>query len=57
MLIEKSRTFFIEFVQDNCILLSALFALISNKNFATWKSVEESRSYLTRDVLERESLI
>jgi len=57
ILIKKSRTLFVEFVQDNCILLNALFALISNEGFAAWKSVEESRSYLTRDVLEKESLI
>jgi cellulose synthase/poly-beta-1,6-N-acetylglucosamine synthase-like glycosyltransferase len=57
IIIKKSRTFFVEFVQDNFILLIAFFTLISNKNFFAWKSVEESRSSLTRDILEEKNLI
>lgn len=57
LLIEKSRILFIEIIQDNCILLSALFASLLNYRFAFWKSVEISRSSLTKDMLERESLV
>jgi len=53
----KSRILLIEVIQNNCILLSALFALILRKKFIVWNVQEESRLLLTRDMLERESLI
>lgn len=57
LLLEKSRTLFIEVIQDNCILLGALFLFILSKKSAIWKTAEQCRSCLTRDVLERKGLI
>ena len=57
LFVKKTRTLILEVVQDNCILLSALLAFISNKQFATWKTMDVSRAYLTNDILKRENLI
>ncbi len=57
LLIERTRTFFIEVVQDNFVLLGALFAFVLNKEFSIWKTVEGSRTYLTKNMLEREKLV
>jgi cellulose synthase/poly-beta-1,6-N-acetylglucosamine synthase-like glycosyltransferase len=55
--IPKSRISIIENVQSNFILLFALFSLITGRQFKHWKTVEESRSYLTKEVLKENQLI
>ena len=57
VLFKKSRSFFIEVIQDNLILLSVLFASAFNKRFSAWKIVEGSRSQLTRDILKKSGLV
>lgn len=57
LLKRKSRILLVEFMQDNCVLLVALFAFFSNRRFAIWKTVGSSRYSLSADVLEREGLI
>jgi len=57
LLIPKIRIFFIEVVQDNFILLSALILTLLNKRFVTWIKAEDSRSYFTKDLLAGKKLI
>jgi cellulose synthase/poly-beta-1,6-N-acetylglucosamine synthase-like glycosyltransferase len=53
----KIRLLLIEFIQSNCILLIALFSCILGKKFIAWNPLEESRSILTRKLLEDKNLI
>ncbi len=57
LVIPKGRISVIENVQSNCILLFALFSFITGRKFKHWKTVEESRSYLTKAVLKENQLI
>jgi len=57
LLLPKSRGFLFGVIQNNCILLSALFALLLRRRFIFWDTLEESRSLLTRDMLEKENLL
>jgi len=57
LLLPKSRGFLFGVIQNNCILLSALVALVLRRKFIAWNTLEESRSLLTRDLLERENLL
>ena len=57
LLLPKSRGVLFGVIQNNCILLSALVALVLRRKFIAWNTLEESRSLLTRDLLERENLL
>jgi len=57
LLIPKIRYYFIEVVQDNLILLSAMISAIFNRRYVTWIKAEDSRSYLTEDLLKNMKLI
>lgn len=59
LLIPKTRLYFVEALQSNCILLGALFAFMLKKKYVVWSVVKEkkSQSLLTRDILKRKSLI
>jgi len=57
LLIPKTRTPFMEMVQNNCILLAAMVTNITNKKFKIWTTVEESRSLLNENLLKENHLI
>jgi len=53
----KFRLLCIEALQDNCILLLALFAYLFKKKFLMWETLQESRGMLNEEILKRENLI
>lgn len=55
--IPKGRLLLIEVVQNNCILLGALLASMLRRKFLVWNTSDESRSLLTRDMLESKNLL
>jgi len=55
--ITKFRLLFVEALQDNCILLLALFTFVLGKKFLMWETLEESRSMLSEEMLKKENLI
>ncbi len=57
LLPSKTRELIVEVVQNNCILLSALLTLVLRKKFIFWDTLEEPRSLLTRDMLEKKDLL
>jgi cellulose synthase/poly-beta-1,6-N-acetylglucosamine synthase-like glycosyltransferase len=57
LVFQKTRMLFIEFIQNNFILLGAIFSLALKKRFVIWKTQEESRAILTRELLEKYNLI
>jgi biofilm PGA synthesis N-glycosyltransferase PgaC len=57
LVIPKGRISVIENVQSNFILLFALFSFITGRKFKHWKTVEESRSNLNKQVLKTKQLI
>lgn len=57
LLIPKTRISLIENIQNNFILLAALSSFITSRKFKLWKTVEESRSSLTEEVLRERHLI
>lgn len=57
LLVPKGRILLVETIQDNCILLIALVAFVSNKKFDIWKTAEETRLFLEKEVLEEKRLI
>jgi len=57
LLIPKARISLIENLQSNFILLAALSSFITGRKFKLWKTVEESRLSLTKEVLQEKHLI
>ena len=57
LLIRKTRTILIEVLQNNCILLAALPSFLTSKRFKPWKTVQESRYFITEDLLKEKKLI
>jgi cellulose synthase/poly-beta-1,6-N-acetylglucosamine synthase-like glycosyltransferase len=57
ILIPKGRTLFVETIQANVILFASLVALVLRKKFDTWKTTEETRSFLSQEVLKEKNLI
>ncbi|MEM2506525.1 MAG: glycosyltransferase [Candidatus Aenigmatarchaeota archaeon] len=55
--IPKFKLFFIEAIQDNCILLSALFSCILGKRFLMWETLEDSRVLISEELLKSKNLI
>lgn len=55
--VRKTRIMITELFQNNLILLVALTSFLTNKGFRLWKTVQESRSLLTEDVLREKQLI
>lgn len=53
----KLRTIFLEVVQDQLILLWAIFSLITRKKFLSWKIATSSRSSINQEVLKKRGLI
>jgi biofilm PGA synthesis N-glycosyltransferase PgaC len=56
LLIPKTRMIFLEFIQNNCILLGALFTRLFHKKFIVWEKAEESRSSSIGDLLIEKKL-
>ena len=54
---EKTRILFVEFIQSMFILLIGFFTFMIGTKITAWKTVDDSRSWLTRDALETEKLI
>lgn len=57
VLVGRLRTPIVEAVQDQLILLGALFSSIVKRRFGLWTSEEASRACLTREALENEGLV
>jgi len=57
ILTPKGRLLLIEGLQTNCILCAALLQSMLGRKFITWNTQEETRLFLTREMLEREELI
>jgi cellulose synthase/poly-beta-1,6-N-acetylglucosamine synthase-like glycosyltransferase len=57
IVIPKTRIFFIEVLQDNIILLCALFTNLLGRKYIAWNPIAESRSMVTERDLEKENLI
>lgn len=57
LLVSRGRMLLIETIQGNCILLIALVAFITNKKFDVWKTAEDTRLILEKDVLKEKCLI
>ena len=57
LLFKRSRTITLEVLQNNLILLAALSSFFNNKGFRLWKSVQESRSFITEETLRRNDLV
>jgi cellulose synthase/poly-beta-1,6-N-acetylglucosamine synthase-like glycosyltransferase len=57
LVIKKTRTTLIEALQNNLILLTALTSFFNNKGFKLWKTVQESRSLITEELLREKQLI
>lgn len=57
LLIRKTRTTFLEVLQNNFILLVALSSFFTNKGFKFWKTEQESRFLLTEEMLKEKQLI
>jgi len=57
LLVSKSRVIVIEIVQNNLILLVALAELITKRKMKMWATIDESRSLLTREILQQKNLI
>ena len=57
LLIPKIRYYFVEVAQDNLILLGAAISTVLNKRYITWTKAEDSRLYLTKDLLKSVKLI
>jgi cellulose synthase/poly-beta-1,6-N-acetylglucosamine synthase-like glycosyltransferase len=57
LLVPKVRFYFMEVVQDNLILLGAVISTVFNKKYVTWIKAEDSRLYITKDLLKSVELI
>lgn len=55
--VPKIRSFFLETLQDNIILLGALVSSLANRKFVIWRKADESRQVLTPDLLTSRGLI
>lgn len=57
LLISRVRIFLSEAFLGNCLVLCALITCVIHKEFKIWRTVEESRLFLNRQMLEREGLL
>lgn len=57
IIVPRSRFLLTQAVQNNCILLGALLALVLRSRFIIWNTLQEPRAFLTRDMLEKENLL
>jgi biofilm PGA synthesis N-glycosyltransferase PgaC len=57
LIFKKSRTIVFEVLQHNLILLAALSSFFTKKGFRLWKSVEETRNFITEESLSKNGLI
>jgi cellulose synthase/poly-beta-1,6-N-acetylglucosamine synthase-like glycosyltransferase len=56
-LTRKLRTLAVETIQNQLILLMAIFLSVSKRNFISWRPVETSRTQLNRELLKEKGLI
>lgn len=55
--VKKTRMMAVELLQNNSILLIALTAFVSRRNFTFWKPIAESRVGINEEVLRKHQLI
>jgi len=55
--IKRLRTMFIEVIQNNFFLLLAILSLLIGKEIIHWKTVQDPRAMIRRDMLEKINLI
>jgi hypothetical protein len=54
---KKTRTLFVEVIQNNCFLLFAILSLAFRKQIIHWKTAQNPRTMITREMLENLQLI
>ena len=57
MMIKKTRVTLVEALQSNVILFFAVSYLLANKTIGLWKTSQESRDFLTEEILREKKLI
>jgi cellulose synthase/poly-beta-1,6-N-acetylglucosamine synthase-like glycosyltransferase len=57
LIVKQTRTLFIEVVQNNCILLIAILSLLVGKEIIYWKTMQDPRAKIRREILENMRLV
>ena len=57
LVVKRTRTLFIEVIQNNCFLLLAILSLLAGKEIIRWGTVQDPRAMIRRDMLESRHLI
>ncbi len=57
LLVKKTRTVLFEVLQNNLILLATLSSFFTRRGFRLWKTVQESRSFITEVALKEKNLL
>ena len=56
-LFKKTRISLVEALQGNLILFFAMSYLLANKTFGFWKTGQESRNFLSEEILREKQLV
>lgn len=57
LLVQKTRPIVLEVLQNNLILLASLSSFFTRRDFRLWKTVQESRSFITEVALKEKNLL
>ena len=57
LIVKQTRLLLLEILQNNCFLLLALMSTILKKDFINWKTSQDARMILKREMLERKHLL